>query len=122
MGLGVQTSEVSAAVISANGKVSAGRLETPEASINSLEVTGNTTINGTIATAGKASFNDVEINHNLLFPKVDSNISGEYLNIHAKDAAFTGNLQVTGATDIGGDLQVEGPKNRRPSKWSDGTH
>lgn len=105
----VQTSEVSAAVISANGKVSAGRLETPEASINSLEVTGNTTINGTIATAGKASFNDVEINHDLLFPKVDSNISGEYLNIHAKDAAFTGNLQVTGATDIGGDLQVEGP-------------
>ena len=105
----VQTSEVSAAVISANGKVSAGRLETPEASINSLEVTGNTTINGTIATAGKASFNDVEINHDLLFPKVDSNIRGEYLNIHAKDAAFTGNLQVTGATDIGGDLQVEGP-------------
>lgn len=105
----VQTSEVSAAVISANGKVSAGRLETPEASINSLEVTGNTTINGTIATTGKASFNDVEINHDLLFPKVDSNISGEYLNIHAKDAAFTGNLQVTGATDIGGDLQVEGP-------------
>ena len=105
----VQTSEVSAAVISANGKVSAGRLETPEASINSLEVTGNTTINGTIATAGKASFNDVEINHDLLFPKVDSNISGEYLNIHAKDAAFTGDLQVTGTTDIGGDLQVEGP-------------
>ena len=105
----VQTSEVSAAVISANGKVSAGRLETPEASINSLEVTGNTTINGTIATAGKASFNDVEINHDLLFPRVDSNISGEYLNIHAKDAAFTGGLQVTGATDIGGDLQVEGP-------------
>ena len=105
----VQTSEVSAAVISANGKVSAGRLETPEASINSLEVTGNTTINGTIATAGKASFNDVEINHDLLFPKVDSNINGEYLNIHAKDAAFSGNLQVTGATDIGGDLQVEGP-------------
>ena len=105
----VQTSEVSAAVISANGKVSAGRLETPEASINNLEVTGNTTINGTIATVGKASFNDVEINHDLLFPKVDSNISGEYLNIHAKDAAFTGNLQVTGATDIGGDLQVEGP-------------
>lgn len=105
----VQTSEVSAAVISANGKVSAGRLETPEASINSLEVTGNTTINGTINTRGKASFNDVEINHDLLFPKVDSNISGEYLNIHAKDAAFTGNLQVTGATDIGGDLQVEGP-------------
>ena len=105
----VQTSEVSAAVISANGKVSAGRLETPEASINSLEVTGNTTINGTIATAGKASFNDVEINHDLLFPKVDSNISGEYLNIHAKDAAFTGNLQVTGATDIGGNLQVTGP-------------
>lgn len=105
----VQTSEVSAAVISANGKVSAGRLETPEASINNLEVTGNTTINGTINTRGKASFNDVEINHDLLFPKVDSNISGEYLNIHAKDAAFTGNLQVTGATDIGGDLQVEGP-------------
>ena len=105
----IQTSEVSAAVISANGKVSAGRLETPEASINSLEVTGNTTINGTIATTGKASFNDVEINHDLLFPKVDSNISGEYLNIHAKDAAFTGNLQVTGATDIGGDLQVTGP-------------
>ena len=105
----IQTSEVSAAVISANGKVSAGRLETPEASINSLEVTGDTTINGTIATTGKASFNDVEINHDLLFPKVDSNISGEYLNIHAKDAAFTGNLQVTGATDIGGDLQVTGP-------------
>ena len=104
----VQTSEVSAAVISANGKVSAGRLETPEASINSLEVTGNTTINGTIATVGKASFNDVEINHDLLFPKVDSNITGEYLNIHAKDAAFTGDLQVTGATDIGGDLQVKG--------------
>ena len=104
----VQTSEVSAAVISANGKVSAGRLETPEASINSLEVTGNTTINGTITTAGKASFNDVEINHDLLFPKVDSNITGEYLNIHAKDAAFTGDLQVTGATDIGGDLQVKG--------------
>ena len=105
----VQTSEVSAAVISANGKVSAGRLETPEASINNLEVTGNTTINGTIATAGKASFNDVDINHDLLFPKVDSNIRGEYLNIHAKDAAFTGDLQVTGATDIGGDLQVTGP-------------
>ena len=103
----VQTSEVSAAVISANGKVSAGRLETPEASINSLEVTGNTTINGTIATAGKASFNDVEINHDLLFPKVDSNISGEYLNIHAKDAAFTGNLQVTGPTVIGGSLAVK---------------
>ena len=62
----VQTSEVSAAVISANGKVSAGRLETPEASINNLEVTGNTTINGTINTRGKASFNDVEINHDLL--------------------------------------------------------
>lgn len=104
----VQTSEVSAAVISANGKVSAGRLETPEASINNLEVTGNTTINGTINTRGKASFNDVEINHDLLFPKVNSNITGEYLNIHAKDAAFTGGLQVTGATDIGGDLQVKG--------------
>ena len=104
----VQTSEVSAAVISANGKVSAGRLETPEASINSLEVTGDTTINGTIATAGKASFNDVEINHDLLFPKVDSNITGEYLNIHAKDAAFTGDLQVEGPAIIG-DLQVEGP-------------
>ena len=104
----VQTSEVSAAVISANGKVSAGRLEATEASINSLEVTGNTTINGTIATVGKASFNDVEINHDLLFPKVDSNITGEYLNINAKDAAFTGNLQVTGATDIGGNLQVTG--------------
>ena len=103
----VQTSEVSAAVISANGKVSAGRLETPEASINSLEVTGNTTINGTIATAGKASFNDVEINHDLLFPKVDSNISGEYLNIHAKDAAFSGNLQVTGPAVIGGSLAVK---------------
>ncbi len=100
----VQTSEVSAAVISANGKVSAGRLETPEASINSLEVTGNTTINGTIATVGKASFNDVEINHDLLFPKVDSNITGEYLNIHAKDAAFTGNLQVEGPAVIGGSL------------------
>ena len=100
----VQTSEVSAAVISANGKVSAGRLETPEASINSLEVTGNTTINGTIATAGKASFNDVEINHDLLFPKVDSNISGEYLNIHAKDAAFSGNLQTEGPAIIGGSL------------------
>ena len=102
----VQTSEVSAAVISANGKVSAGRLETPEASINSLEVTGNTTINGTIATAGKASFNDVEINHDLLFPKVDSNIRGEYLNIHAKDAAFTGNLQTEGPAIIGGSLSV----------------
>ena len=100
----VQTSEVSAAVISANGKVSAGRLEAPEASINNLEVTGNTTINGTIATVGKASFNDVEINHDLLFPKVDSNISGEYLNIHAKDAAFTGNLQVEGPAVIGGSL------------------
>ena len=103
----VQTSEVSAAVISANGKVSAGRLETPEASINSLEVTGNTTINGTIATVGKASFNDVEINHDLLFPKVDSNISGEYLNIHAKDAAFTGNLQVEGPAVIGGSVSVK---------------
>lgn len=100
----VQTSEVSAAVISANGKVSAGRLETPEASINNLEVTGNTTINGTIATVGKASFNDVDINHDLLFPKVDSNINGEYLNIHAKDAAFTGNLQVEGPAVIGGSL------------------
>ena len=103
----VQTSEVSAAVISANGKVSAGRLETPEASINSLEVTGNTTINGTIATVGKASFNDVDINHDLLFPKVDSNISGEYLNIHAKDAAFTGNLQVEGPAVIGGSVSVK---------------
>ena len=103
----VQTSEISAAVISANGKVSAGRLETPEASINSLEVTGNTTINGTIATVGKASFNDVEINHDLLFPKVDSNISGEYLNIHAKDAAFTGNLQVEGPAVIGGSVSVK---------------
>ena len=103
----VQTSEVSAAVISANGKVSAGRLETPEASINSLEVTGDTTINGTIATVGKASFNDVEINHDLLFPKVDSNISGEYLNIHAKDATFTGNLQVEGPAVIGGSLAVK---------------
>lgn len=103
----VQTSEVSAAVISANGKVSAGRLETPEASINNLEVTGNTTINGTIATVGKASFNDVEINHDLLFPKVDSNISGEYLNIHAKDAAFTGNLQVEGPAVIGGSVSVK---------------
>lgn len=100
----VQTSEISAAVISANGKVSAGRLETPEASINSLEVTGNTTINGTIATVGKASFNDVEINHDLLFPKVDSNITGEYLNIHAKDAAFTGDLQVKGSAIIDGSL------------------
>ena len=100
----VQTSEVSAAVISANGKVSAGRLETPEASINNLEVTGNTTINGTINTVGKASFNDVEINHDLLFPKVDSNITGEYLNIHAKDAAFTGNLQVEGPAVIDGSL------------------
>ena len=103
----VQTSEVSAAVISANGKVSAGRLETPEASINNLEVTGNTTINGTIATVGKASFNDVEINHDLLFPKVDSNITGEYLNIHAKDAAFTGNLQVEGPAVIGGSVSVK---------------
>ena len=103
----VQTSEVSAAVISANGKVSAGRLETPEASINSLEVTGNTTINGTISTVGKASFNDVEINHDLLFPKVDSNISGEYLNIHAKDAAFSGNLQTEGPAVIGGSLSVK---------------
>ena len=103
----VQTSEVSAAVISANGKVSAGRLETPEASINNLEVTGNTTINGTIATVGKASFNDVEINHDLLFPKVDSNISGEYLNIRAKDAAFTGNLQVEGPAVIGGSVSVK---------------
>lgn len=103
----VQTSEVSAAVISANGKVSAGRLETPEASINSLEVTGNTTINGAIATVGKASFNDVEINHDLLFPKVDSNITGEYLNIHAKDAAFTGNLQVEGPAVIGGSVSVK---------------
>ena len=100
----VQTSEISAAVISANGKVSAGRLEAPEASINNLEVTGNTTINGTIATVGKASFNDVEINHDLLFPKVDSNISGEYLNIHAKDAAFTGDLQVEGHAIIDGSL------------------
>lgn len=100
----VQTSEISAAVISANGKVSAGRLETPEASINNLEVTGNTTINGTINTVGKASFNDVEINHDLLFPKVDSNISGEYLNIHAKDAAFTGDLQVKGHAIIDGSL------------------
>lgn len=100
----VQTSEVSAAVISANGKVSAGRLEATEASINSLEVTGDTTINGAINTVGKASFNDVEINHDLLFPKVDSNISGEYLNIHAKDAAFTGNLQVEGPAVIGGSL------------------
>ena len=100
----VQTSEVSAAVISANGKVSAGRLETPEASINNLEVTGNTTINGTINTVGKASFNDVEINHDLLFPKVDSNINGEYLNIHAKDAAFTGDLQVKGHAIIDGSL------------------
>lgn len=100
----VQTSEISAAVISANGKVSAGRLEAPEASINNLEVTGNTTINGTIATVGKASFNDVEINHDLLFPKVDSNITGEYLNIHAKDAAFTGDLQVKGSAIIDGSL------------------
>ena len=100
----VQTSEVSAAVISANGKVSAGRLEATEASINNLEVTGNTTINGTIATVGKASFNDVDINHDLLFPKVDSNISGEYLNIHAKDAAFTGDLQVKGHAIIDGSL------------------
>ena len=103
----VQTSEVSAAVISANGKVSAGRLEAPEASINNLEVTGNTTINGTINTRGKASFNDVEINHDLLFPKVDSNINGEYLNIHAKDAAFTGNLQVEGPAVIGGSVSVK---------------
>ena len=103
----VQTSEVSAAVISANGKVSAGRLETPEASINSLEVTGDTTINGAIATAGKASFNDVEINHDLLFPKADSNISGEYLNIHAKDAAFTGDLQVKGHAVIDGSVSVK---------------
>ena len=103
----VQTSEVSAAVISANGKVSAGRLEAPEASINNLEVTGDTTINGTIATVGKASFNDVEINHDLLFPKVDSNINGEYLNIHAKDAAFTGNLQVEGPAVIGGSVSVK---------------
>ena len=102
----VQTSEVSAAVISANGKVSAGRLETPEASINNLEVTGDTTINGTIATVGKASFNDVEINHDLLFPKVDSNIRGEYLNIHAKDAAFSGNLQTEGTAIIGSSLSV----------------
>ena len=102
----VQTSEISAAVISANGKVSAGRLETPEASINNLEVTGNTTINGTIAAVGKASFNDVDINHDLLFPRVDSNISGEYLSIHAKDAAFSGNLQTEGPAVIGGSLSV----------------
>lgn len=112
----VQTSEVSAAVISANGKVSAGRLETPEASINSLEVTGNTTINGTIATAGKASFNDVEINHDLLFPKVDSKLQGEYLEVDAANVVLNNKTKggyalyapgVDGTALFGGSVSVQ---------------
>lgn len=97
-------------------EVSAGRLETPEASINNLEVTGNTTINGTIATVGKASFNDVEINHDLLFPKVDSKLQGEYLEVDAANVVLNNKTKggyalyapgVDGTALFGGSVSVQ---------------
>lgn len=107
-GLAIKTSQLTAGRVDASGSVNTKILNIYErGNICNLNVSQNATINHSLDVDETLTTQDATVNGDLSFPKVDSNINGEYLTVNAKDANLSGDLQVKGSTVLDGSLVVK---------------
>lgn len=103
----VNTSVVNTTLVTASGTIKGGYLKVDNvATIEDLSVTNSGNI-VELTSNDIHAYEDITVDGDLNFPKVDSNINGEYLTVNAKDINASGDLQVKGQTVVDGSLVVK---------------
>lgn len=106
-GASVNTSVVNATIMNATGTVKSGYLNVGHvATVEDLTVQNSGNIIN-LTSNDIHAYEDVTVDGDLSFPKVNSNINGEYLTVNAQNINASGDLQVKGQTVVDGSLVVK---------------
>lgn len=103
----VNTSVVNTTLVTATGTVRSGYLKVDKTGTIEDLVVPNTGNIVELTSNEIHTFEDITVDGDLNFPKVDSSINGEYLTVNAQNINASGDLQVKGQTVVDGSLVVK---------------